>query len=83
MNCKTSPLAVAVVLALSFSASNASAQSQAPTQKTLDTLIVTGTRVADRTVAESASPIDIISPQALESTGTTELATALSRAIPR
>ncbi|KPL49418.1 ligand-gated channel [Xanthomonas axonopodis] len=82
MNCKTSPLAVAVVLALSFSASTASAQSEAPTQKTLDTLIVTGTRVADRTVAESASPIDIISPQALESTGTTELATALSRAIP-
>ncbi|WDK07500.1 TonB-dependent receptor [Xanthomonas campestris pv. campestris] len=82
MNCKTSPLAVAVVLALSFSASTAVAQSQAPTQKTLDTLIVTGTRVADRTVAESASPIDIISPQALESTGTTELATALSRAIP-
>ncbi|KFA39785.1 ligand-gated channel, partial [Xanthomonas vasicola pv. musacearum NCPPB 4384] len=71
-----------LVLALSFSASTAVAQSQSPTQKTLDTLIVTGTRVADRTVAESASPIDIISPQALESTGTTELATALSRAIP-
>lgn len=84
MNCKTSPLAVAVVLALSFCASTASAQSQAEsqTQKTLDTLIVTGTRMADRTVAESASPIDIISPQALESTGTTELATALSRAVP-
>jgi len=49
---------------------------------TLDTVIVTGTRVSDRTVAESASPIDIISPEALTATGTTELATALSRAVP-
>ncbi|HEY9254424.1 MAG TPA: TonB-dependent receptor [Stenotrophomonas sp.] len=49
---------------------------------TLDTVIVTGTRVTDRTVAESASPIDIISPEALSATGTTELATALSRAVP-
>ncbi|MCT4515389.1 TonB-dependent receptor, partial [Pseudomonas aeruginosa] len=49
---------------------------------TLDTIIVTGTRVADRTVAESQSPIDIITPEALQSTGTTELATALARALP-
>ena len=50
--------------------------------RTLDTLIVTGTRVTDRTVAESQSPIDIITPEVLQSTGTTELATALSRALP-
>lgn len=49
---------------------------------TLDTIVVTGTRVTDRTVAESTSPIDIITPEVLESTGTTELATALSRALP-
>ncbi|MCD9027086.1 TonB-dependent receptor [Luteimonas sp. BDR2-5] len=49
---------------------------------TLDTLIVTGTRVSDRTVAESQSPIDIITSEALTATGTTELATALSRALP-
>jgi iron complex outermembrane receptor protein len=49
---------------------------------TLDTVIVTGTRVSDRTVAESTAPIDIITPEVLESTGTTELATALSRALP-
>ncbi|MGN7920222.1 TonB-dependent receptor plug domain-containing protein [Lysobacter sp. 22409] len=48
----------------------------------LDTLIVTGTRVSDRTVAESTAPIDIITPQTLEATGTVELATALSRALP-
>lgn len=49
---------------------------------TLDTVIVTGTRVSDRTVAESTAPIDIITPEVLEATGTLELATALSRALP-
>jgi iron complex outermembrane recepter protein len=50
--------------------------------RTLDTVVVTGTRVADRTVAESQSPIDVITPELLQSTGTTELATALSRVLP-
>ena len=50
--------------------------------RTLDTLIVTGTRVSDRTVAESQSPIDILTPETLTATGTPELATALSRALP-
>ncbi|MEO8365485.1 MAG: TonB-dependent receptor plug domain-containing protein, partial [Pseudoxanthomonas sp.] len=49
---------------------------------TLDTIVVTGTRTSDRTVAESTSPIDIITPEILQSTGTPELATALSRALP-
>jgi len=48
----------------------------------LDNVIVTGTRVSDRTVAESQSPIDIITSEALQATGTTELATALARALP-
>ncbi|WP_434030353.1 TonB-dependent receptor plug domain-containing protein [[Pseudomonas] boreopolis] len=78
---KCCPLALAVSAALAFSAS-AQAQSEGGGARTLDTIIVTGTRVADRTVAESSSPIDIISPQTLEATGTTELATALSRAVP-
>ena len=77
---KPSPLAAAIFLALL--ASPVLAQETPEEAKTLDTLIVTGTRVTDRTVAESSSPIDIISPETLEATGTTELATALSRAIP-
>ncbi|MDO9175937.1 MAG: TonB-dependent receptor plug domain-containing protein, partial [Actinomycetota bacterium] len=48
----------------------------------LDSVIVTGTRVADRTVAESTAPIDILTVEALTATGTPELATALSRALP-
>ena len=55
---------------------------QAQDTKTLDTMIVTGTRVSDRTVAESQSPIDVITPEVLQATGTTELATALARALP-
>ncbi|HZV37396.1 MAG TPA: TonB-dependent receptor [Pseudoxanthomonas sp.] len=85
MSPKLSTLSLAVMLGLSApafaqdTAAPAAPQTQA---KTLDTLIITGTRVTDRTVAESQSPIDIISPEALEATGTTELATALSRAVP-
>src|SRR5688572_26765002 len=77
---KSSPLTIAVTIA--FSAPVALAQDTGSDSRTLDTMIVTGTRVADRTVAESTSPIDIITPEALESTGSTELATALSRALP-
>lgn len=75
-----SALTVAILLALATVPAMAQTTREGAT--TLDTLIVTGTRVADRTVAESASPIDIITPEALESTGTTELATALSRVVP-
>ena len=82
MNRKTT-LAAAVAVVLGASALSASAQTApAASPSTLDTVIVTGTRVADRTVAESQSPIDIITPEALQATGTTELATALSRALP-
>lgn len=71
-------LAVATLL----TATSALAQDANKEARTLDTLIVTGTRVADRTVAESQSPIDIITPETLQATGTTELATALARALP-
>ena len=82
MTCKPAPLSLAIVFALfapPVLAQDAPAREDA---RTLDTLIVTGTRVTDRTVAESQSPIDIITPEVLQSTGTTELATALSRALP-
>jgi len=75
-----SPLATALLAAL---AAPAFAQSTpADEASTLDTIIVTGTRVSGRTVAESQSPIDILTPEALQATGTTELATALARALP-
>ncbi|MEQ4573871.1 MAG: TonB-dependent receptor [Gammaproteobacteria bacterium] len=84
MNRKNSTLAaaVAVALGLPFAAPGLAQTSTPATPNTLDTVIVTGTHVSDRTVAESQSPIDIISPEQLNATGTSELATALSRALP-
>ncbi|MEO5963334.1 MAG: TonB-dependent receptor plug domain-containing protein, partial [Thermomonas sp.] len=77
---RLTPLAAALIPLLM--ATPALAQQTGKDARTLDTLIVTGTRVTDRTVAESQSPIDIITPETLEATGTTELATALARALP-
>ncbi len=81
---KRHPLAFGLLLAL---AAPAFAQSpdetqEAQTEDSLETVVVTGTRTSTRTVASSPSPIDVITPTALEATGTTELATALSRALP-
>lgn len=78
------PLFLALLAAFSaLPAAHAQQPAEPETEaRTLDTLIVTGTRASDRTVAESTSPIDVITPEALQSTGTAELATALSRTLP-
>src|SRR5690554_5765944 len=73
------PLALMIAAAL-FPAGAALAQDpprpdgQHGELRALDTVIATGTRVSDRTVAESQSPIDIITPEVLQATGTLELA---------
>ncbi|MEE7547017.1 TonB-dependent receptor [Xanthomonas sp. Kuri4-1] len=82
MNRPTTALAAAVAFALGLPLPALAQSADTATPSTLDTVIVTGTHVSDRTVAESQSPIDIITPEALQSTGTSELATALSRALP-
>src|SRR5690606_20055530 len=75
------PLVVALALATP-AAFGQDQEQPAERASTLDTLIVTGTRVSDRTVAESQSPIAIITSAALQATGTTQRATALARALP-
>lgn len=82
MNRKTNTLCAAVMMALGIPAMAQETPATAGSARTLDTLIVTGTRVAERTVAQSQSPIDIITPEALTATGSGELATALARALP-
>ena len=77
---KVSLLSSAIVLALSGAVAAQAPRYDAPNQ--LEQVVVTGTRATDRTVAESISPIDVITPEALTATGTTELATALARALP-
>ncbi|WP_045770458.1 TonB-dependent receptor plug domain-containing protein [Xanthomonas albilineans] len=75
------PLASAILLVLASGNSFAQQdQNQAP--KTLDNVIVTGTRITDRTVAESQSPIDIISPEALQTSGASDLGSALGKLLP-
>lgn len=76
------PLSLALLAAIASGPAIAQNAPSSAEARTLDTVIVTGTRVTDRTVAESTAPIDIITPEILQSTGTSELATALSRALP-
>ena len=74
------------VLALSIAAlfaSGASAQTTADTEPTAAaTVVVTGTRVSNRTVLDTASPVDVISADTLKNAGTTEINQALSVALP-
>ncbi|WP_199798083.1 TonB-dependent receptor plug domain-containing protein [Tsuneonella amylolytica] len=58
---------------------DASEQGEAAPQ---DQLIVTGTRRIDRTVADSAVPIDVISNEALQHSGTTETNRLLNNLVP-
>lgn len=80
------PLLAAIALALVASGAQAqtadSPDAGSDKPKSLDQVIVTGTRVADRTVAESLSPIDVLSVEKLDTFGTSELIQSLSRTIP-
>jgi iron complex outermembrane recepter protein len=64
----------------------AHAQDAAPAQDgesvEVEEVVVTGTRVADRTRLDTLAPVDVLSNDALTTKGTTELAQALSTAAP-
>jgi len=81
---RRNPLTFALLAALAAAPvhGQTTPQEEGTETKTLDSIIVTGTRVADRTAAESLAPIDILTVEALTATGTPELATALARALP-
>src|SRR6476660_7460978 len=75
------------VLALSIASlfSAAAAQAQTPptaAEENSATVVVTGTRVANRTVMDTTSPVDVISAETLKTSGTTEINQALSIALP-
>src|SRR5215210_3713557 len=57
----------------------AAAQGDTPDQSTI---VVTGTRRTDRTVADSPVPVDVISAESLSHTGSTELNRALTQEVP-
>jgi iron complex outermembrane recepter protein len=67
----------------SLCAGGAFAQEAAPASDTnTATVVVTGTRVANRTALDTAAPVDIISADNLKNTGTTEMNQALAVALP-
>ncbi|UUR06755.1 TonB-dependent receptor plug domain-containing protein [Sphingomonas glaciei] len=57
----------------------AAAQGDTPDQSTI---VVTGTRRTDRTVADSPVPVDVISAESLGNTGFTEVNRALTQEVP-
>ncbi|MBD8878881.1 TonB-dependent receptor [Rhodanobacter sp. 7MK24] len=81
-----SALAAAVLLALvgtpAAAQDNNNNSTTAANAKKLETVIVTGTRSANRTESSALTPIDVVSAQVLQQTGTTDLPTALARIIP-
>lgn len=60
----------------------ATADSATPNTSILQAVIVTGTHEKGRTVAQSLSPIDVISSRDLASTGATDIGSALSTLLP-
>jgi iron complex outermembrane receptor protein len=60
----------------------ATAQDAVPDESPENTIVVTGTRAANRTVADSAVPIDVISSEALASSGLGETNKILNQLVP-
>lgn len=76
-------LATALVAAASVSLPGvAFAQEEAEVADESATIIVTGTRRTDRTVADSTVPIDVISADSLVNSGTTETNRLLNNLVP-
>jgi iron complex outermembrane receptor protein len=71
-------LAIASLCASGF----AFAQAAPAEQENAATVVVTGTRVANRTALDTTSPVDIISADTLKNGGSTEINQALSVALP-
>ena len=80
------PTALAAAVLLALAGTPAAAQdsngSTPANAKKLQTVIVTGTRSTDRTESSALTPIDVVSAQVLQQTGSTDLPTALARIIP-
>jgi iron complex outermembrane receptor protein len=80
---KTEKTAVALAIAaLCAGSAHAQEAPQAETTAASATVVVTGTRVANRTVLDTTAPVDVISAETLKNSGSTELTQALSMALP-
>lgn len=76
---RTTPLALAIA---SIVSSPMLLAEEVATAEKVETIVVTGTRVAGRTISDTAVPVDLVRSDVLERSGTTELNQALSIALP-
>lgn len=74
-------IAAAVAAALGF-VSSANVAAQSADEHSLDTVIVTGSRIAGRTVTTSEAPIDIFSGQDIDKTNKPDLLESLQTLVP-
>lgn len=75
-------LAAAIASLFISHAPGALAQTAAATNEDTANVVVTGTRVANRSALDTSAPVDIITSEALEHVGVTELNQALSVSLP-
>jgi iron complex outermembrane receptor protein len=61
---------------------NAAWAQEAPAADSTATVVVTGTRVSNRTVLDTTAPVDIISADSIKNAGVPEITQALSVALP-
>jgi iron complex outermembrane receptor protein len=82
MNFRFALFGAASAAALLISAQTAAAQTTPSDEAEVEEVVVTGTRAPGRTRLETVAPVDVVTFEALEEQGTTELAEALSATAP-
>ena len=70
------------VIAAASSALALAAQAQDTENEPLEQVVVTGTRVANRSALDTAAPVDVVSGEQLQNLGVTEINQALAVALP-
>src|SRR5512134_2334563 len=74
--------AIAAALGLAVAPQLMAQDAPAADEENIDEVVVTGTRVATRTRLDTLAPVDVLPQETLTSSGSTELAEALSTAAP-
>ena len=82
MKRRLSALALGASVLAIASATAAYAQEVAANDSDVETVVVTGSRAAPRAVLDTVAPVDVIAATQISHTGTTDLAQALSQALP-
>jgi iron complex outermembrane receptor protein len=75
-------LAIAATPLAILISQTAGAQNKPTGQETLEQIVVTGTRVANRSALDTAVPVDVVGGEQLQNLGVTEVNQALSVALP-